>query len=73
MENEENTLVGLTRPTFNSVVDYLMSKPYGEVSTLMQELQQDSKVITVSPTQEVEPEQTSFESNKGGGEESADE
>ena len=61
MESEENTLVGLSRPMFNSIVDYLMSQPYGQVS-------KDSQVITVAPEQkDGEPEQTSFESNKGGG------
>mgnify|MGYP003654563552 CR=1 FL=1 len=68
MESEENTLVGLSRPMFNSIVDYLMSQPYGQVSKMIQDLQKDSQVITVAPEQkDGEPEQTSFESNKGGG------
>ena len=68
MDNEDNNkLVGLNRTIFNSIVEYLMKRPYSEVFNLIQELQQGAQVITVSPTQEVEPEQTSFESNKGGG------
>lgn len=49
MESEENTLVGLSRPMFNSIVDYLMSQPYGQVSKMIQDLQKDSQVITVAP------------------------
>jgi len=48
MESEENKLVGLSRPTFNAVVDYLMSQPYGDVFALVQELQQGSQIITVA-------------------------
>lgn len=48
MESEENKLIGISRPTFNSIVDYLMTKPYGEVFALVQELQQGSQVITVA-------------------------
>jgi len=48
MESEENKLIGIPRPTFNSIVDYLMTKPYGEVFALVQELQQGSQVITVA-------------------------
>jgi hypothetical protein len=48
MESEDNKLVGITRPTFNAVVEYLMSQPYGEVFALVQELQQGAQIITVA-------------------------
>jgi len=48
MESKDNKLVGLTHPTFNAVVEYLMSQPYRDVSALVQELQQGSQIITVA-------------------------
>jgi len=52
MESKDNKLVGLTHPTFNAVVEYLMSQPYRDVSALVQELQQGSQIITVAETPE---------------------
>lgn len=44
--------------TFNKVVDYLSHRPYSEVSGLIDELRNLTKVVNLS---EEEPEQESFD------------
>jgi hypothetical protein len=50
--SEPDQIMGISRNLFNSVVEYLMSRPYGEVHSLMQELQQGTKVVSVAADEE---------------------
>lgn len=47
-------LIGIPSETFNSITNYLMSRPYKEVHQLITELKSVAQMVTVQPQEEEE-------------------
>ena len=48
MVSEEQQVVGVPKELFETVVEYLTSKPYAEVAPLMEQLQQNVFPVTIA-------------------------
>jgi len=47
-----DSLIGLPSETFNSVTNYLMSRPYKEVHNLIAELKEVAQIISIESKEE---------------------
>lgn len=56
MTEEREELVGISRATFDWIITYLRERPYGEVRTLMDELEQNTRIIRVEVPEETPDE-----------------
>ena len=56
MTEKREELIGVSRETFNWIVEYLRRKPYAEVQTIMEDLEQNSRVIRVDVPEETPDE-----------------
>ena len=58
MTEEREELVGISRATFDWIITYLRERPYGEVRTLMDELEQNTRIIRVEVPEKTPEEKT---------------
>ncbi len=45
-------LIGLSRETFDWIVGYLRERPYGEVKSLMEDLERNTRIVRVDVPEE---------------------
>jgi|DEB0MinimDraft_4_1074332.scaffolds.fasta_scaffold71368_3 hypothetical protein len=43
----KNSLVGLDQQTFNTIVEYLMQRPYKEVHQILSGLQSNTRIVEI--------------------------
>lgn len=48
MVSEQQQVVGVPKELFETVVEYLTSKPYGEVAALIEQLSQNAFPVTIA-------------------------